>query len=760
MKIHAVIFLCCVFGTVFSEKKYPVSFEDALHHRFSPDVFNGTWISSNEYIYEDEGSIVKYNVETKDTSVLLSKSTYDTFNLTDVTVSADGKWIAVEHDEQSIFRHSTTSLYTLIEAETGTQYKFGRVQLLVWAPVGSGLVFVKDNNIFYQSEDLRRNNTFKRITNSTKDVYNGVADWVYEEEVLEDTKALWFSPNGTRLVFATMNDTNVRNVTFWKYGDPGSLNSQYVQQVVIKYPKVGTRNPVAYLNYIDLVETKDWVPQKIKAPEDLVTSDNILSSVSWVDESHFSMTWLERLQTWGNTLVCDVNNLASCQVVYSYREPNGWLSIEEPVWVNSSAFLTVLPQEQGGDLGNYRQLSLVEGGDSRPLTSGLSVVTSIECYDKQNGLVYFTSTVNGDSAKKLVYKMDVNNPVRKECFSCRVQEDCAYGTASFSRDCAYAMLTCQGPNVPQFHIYNKEGTLVQHLSNNSELAEAMEKIDLPTKLDFLVPVPGNFTARVRLLLPPNIDKTGRTKYPVLFYVYSGPDSNKLSDAWSIPGYEEYLSTQRHVVMAYLDGRGSGLRGDKLKFAIYHKLGGPEIEDILIVGRYLQQHFPFVDPLRTGIWGWSYGGYAAAMALAKDELNIFRCGISVAPVTNWIYYDTVYTERYMGLPTNESNLAGYKASDVTARVANFRHKLYYLIHGNADDNVHYQQSMMLSRALELADIMFFQQSYPDETHALSHVRRHLYHSMDRFWTRCFHLNSSDYLDPGMSSDLSVEYSGSE
>ncbi|XP_046675518.1 venom dipeptidyl peptidase 4-like isoform X2 [Homalodisca vitripennis] len=751
--------------TARSEKKYPISFEDALLHPFSPETFNGTWISSNEYIYEDDSTLYKTNVETDETTVLLNRTLIEKFNLTDVLVSADGKWVAIEHDKQSIFRHSRTSLYTIINLETEEQYVLAegrRIQLIAWAPVGSGLVFVAENDIYYQSEEDRLVNTTHRITTSNKDIFNGVADWVYEEEVLGDTKALWFSPDGSKLVFATMNDVNVRNVTFWKYGDPNRwtnknlVSSQYVQEVVIKYPKVGTRNPVAYLNYVDLA-SENFKPVIFKAPTDLVTSDNILGAVSWANNTHFSVTWMERLQTKACTQLCSADVDSACDVVYSYHEDNGWLDIVEPVWVNSTAFLTVLPHDQGGQLGNYRQLSLVQDGQDVPLTSGPSVVTAIRCYDKEDNTVYYSSTVNGDSAKRHVYKMDLNNPEKQECFSCLVQEDCAYGTASFSKSCTNMLLTCRGPSVPQYHIYNKNGTLLKYLSNNSRLSELLTRVELPTKQDLTVPIGGGFTGRVRMLLPPNIDTSGRTKYPMLFSVYAGPDFNKISDAWAVPGWDDYLVTKRRVVLVYLDVRGSGLRGDKLKFAVYHKLGGPEIEDIINVAQYLQQKFPYIDAVRTAIWGWSYGGFATAMTLAKDRLNVFRCGISVAPVTNWIYYDTVYTERYMGLPTNDSNLAGYMASDVSAHVDNFRHKLFYLIHGNADDNVHYQQSMMLSRALELADILFFQQSYPDETHGLSHVHRHLYHSMDKFWTRCFHLNSSDYLDPGLALDLSVDYS---
>jgi dipeptidyl-peptidase-4 len=173
--------------------------------------------------------------------------------------------------------------------------------------------------------------------------------------------------------------------------------------------------------------------------------------------------------------------------------------------------------------------------------------------------------------------------------------------------------------------------------------------------------------------------------------------------------------------------------------VYRNLGASEIEDQIAVTKHLVNNLAYIDANKTAIWGWSYGGYATAMTLGKDNENVFKCGIAVAPVTSWLYYDTIYTERYMGLPSDEDNWNNYNASSVMNHLNGIKSKQFMLIHGNADDNVHYQNSMMLARAMEQADVMFSQLSYPDENHSIAGpgMRRHLYHSIERFLTKeCF------------------------
>lgn len=210
----------------------------------------------------------------------------------------------------------------------------------------------------------------------------------------------------------------------------------------------------------------------------------------------------------------------------------------------------------------------------------------------------------------------------------------------------------------------------------------------------------------------------------------------VQDRWHGVDWGTVLASGHNIIYALVDGRGSGFRGNNLKFQLHRALGGAEVADQIAVARDLANTYAYIDKSRVGIWGWSYGGYVSAAALAKDTEDVFKCGVAVAPVTDWFYYDSIYTERYMSTP--EDNLVGYQNASVTRNVANFAKKRLYLIHGNADDNVHYQQSMVLAKVLETADIQFTQTSYPDENHSLDHVKPHLYHSMLAFWKNCFDL----------------------
>ncbi|XP_063983383.1 venom dipeptidyl peptidase 4 isoform X10 [Diachasmimorpha longicaudata] len=219
-----------------------------------------------------------------------------------------------------------------------------------------------------------------------------------------------------------------------------------------------------------------------------------------------------------------------------------------------------------------------------------------------------------------------------------------------------------------------------------------------------------------------------------YLVYGGPDTYQVTEKFHID-WGTYLVTNKNIIYAAIDGRGSGLKGNAMLFAGYRNLGTVEIYDQINVTRHLQESFPFIDKTRSGIWGWSYGGYAAGMSLAMDRDAVFKCGMSVAPVTDWALYDSIYTERFMGLPTASDNLNGYEQGQLLNKVDNIKSNSYYLIHGTLDDNVHYQQSLQLAKVLEQKDILFRQQTYTDEDHGIALLRAHLYHSMENFLDDC-------------------------
>lgn len=253
-----------------------------------------------------------------------------------------------------------------------------------------------------------------------------------------------------------------------------------------------------------------------------------------------------------------------------------------------------------------------------------------------------------------------------------------------------------------------------------------------------IPVGDGFDAKIRLSFPWEINPEETTeKYPMIVHVSGDPDSCVVFDSYTI-GFREYLVTNRKFVYAEIDGRGSNFKGNDMHYTISGRLGTIEIADFISVTKALQLTYPFIDAENTGIWGLGYGGYSTAMVLARDVKHIFKAGISVAPITSWYNYNQVYTERFMKMPTNDSNLQAYIDSDVTRIVEGIRGHKFLLIHGNADDNVPYQHSMLLSRALQKAEISFEQMSYPDEGHDFTGVFSHFLKTMDYFWQRHFGL----------------------
>uniref|UniRef100_A0A182X647 Venom dipeptidyl peptidase 4 n=3 Tax=gambiae species complex TaxID=44542 RepID=A0A182X647_ANOQN len=338
---------------------------------------------------------------------------------------------------------------------------------------------------------------------------------------------------------------------------------------------------------------------------------------------------------------------------------------------------------------------------------------------------------------------------------------CQYFTAVFApSNSEYALIECLGPIVPFSAIYRivpdlaKSPTQVlYYLQNNTALAERINKVALPQVKSFPVMISGGYHAQVRLFLPPGLREDEITRYPMIVHVYSGPGTQLVTDKWRVD-WNTYLAGTKDYIVTQIDGRGSSGQGYQLLHEVYRRLGTVEVSDQLEVAEYLRDSLHFVDKRRVGIWGWSYGGYTAALAMASPT-SLFQCGISVAPVTNWKLYDSTYTERYMGMPNVTDNYKGYEDSDLSKHAEKLRDKQFLMVHGTADDNVHFQQSMVFSKALSSKGALFKQLIYPDEGHNLAGVKKHLYRSMTLFLEDCFRklvpLDVKPGLGNGGSSD---------
>ncbi|KAL1455165.1 hypothetical protein WDU94_009277 [Cyamophila willieti] len=321
---------------------------------------------------------------------------------------------------------------------------------------------------------------------------------------------------------------------------------------------------------------------------------------------------------------------------------------------------------------------------------------------------------------------------------------CTYHNIVFSPDLRYFVNECLGPGIPTVKLCETRrpnGTIHQlpqylmTLQNNSKLHDKLSKVALPQIKSFPVQISGGYYAQVRLYYPPRLREDEITRYPLVLEVYGGPGSQLVTDRWKID-WNTYLAGNRDYIVAQIDGRGSSGQGYKLLHQVYKKLGVVEVSDQLEVTDYLREALHVVDARRIAVWGWSYGGFVAAMLLSSMSQDVFHCAIAVAPITSWKLYDSAYTERYMGTPNSTGNSKSYEDADLTKRASGFKDKMLFLVHGSADDNVHIQQTMLFVKSMADEGVPFRQLIYPDESHSLAGVKRHLYKSMTTFLDDCF------------------------
>lgn len=726
--------------------KVPFNLEETYAADFLAYVFNGTWTSDTTIVYTDRtGDIFQFDVIKQRSTLIVDASVMDAYIVSNYVLSPKGRYLLIGYDLKKGYRYSTFMRYVIYDIEHRAYHKIGNdmhIALAKWAPLTDDLIYILNNDIYYMRFSNNGFNDVQRVTYDgiTGIVYNGVPDWVYEEEVLQDSSAIWFSPDGNHLAYASFDDRNVQEILYLHYGEPGNLDDQYPTEVKIKYPKVGTSNPVVSLTLVDL---HDPTLNKIdlKAPIDAVGTDNLLYNVQWKDFDHVVVTWSNRVQN--KTEIVWYNMYGEIVKTLHVVEHKGWLDIKRLFFYKGSVYIRKL-QPSGTKAGRFHHVTrydetLKRSPTQMDLTPGAIEVQNICTIDQSNGRIYYLASGLGKPSQKNLYSVPADGSEKPTCISCNVLTPegnvCTYADAIFSPFGQYYVLICHGPDPAFVSIFNNTHKKVYSWENNLSLRKKLAKRHLPLVKDLDVRANG-YESKVRLFLPHNFDES--KSYPMLVNVYAGPNTVKIIDAASY-GHQVYMTTNRSVIYAYIDGRGSSNKGSKMLFSIYRRLGTVEVEDQITVTRRLQEMFPWIDSKRTGVWGWSYGGFSTAMILAKDTSFVFKCGIAIAPVSSWIYYDSIYTERFMGFPTPEDNLSGYNETDVSRRVEDIRGKKLMLIHGSSDDNVHYQQSLALAKALEKADVMFEQITYTDEAHALFGVLPHLYHTMDRFWSDCFSLS---------------------
>lgn len=670
-------------------------------------------MNDDEYYsaFNDKGQIARFKLATGDqTEVLFDPSAFDIADLKSFSsyqLSADETKMIIETSVQPIYRHSYTAenyIYFIKAKELKRLSNNGPQMNATFSPDGSKVAFVRDNNIYVV--DLQ---TFEEIQvtsdGSYNNIINGAADWVYEEEFSLTTGLQW-SPDSRKLAYYRFDESRVKmfNMTMYE-------RKLYPENYTFKYPKAGEENSVVTIHVYDL---NSKVTRQMDAGPN---TDQYIARIKWMPASDkLCMIRLNRLQNQLDILVSDITSGKSD---VAYTETNKYY-IEEV----GDDYLTITPDGKQFILTSERDgfkhiyLYDLQSKTNQQLTKGQYEVTSVYGYEPKSKTIFYQG-YDQSPLRKAVFSIDMKGKTVK------LSPNSGSNNAVFTKNFKYFMIYNSSITSPlTVTLYKLNGKQVRVMEDNQKLKERLSQFDMPQKEFFTFKTSEGVELYGYMVKPLGFDAS--KKYPVMMYQYSGPGSQTVTDNFRI-GWDEYLATQGYMVVC-VDGRGTGGRGEQFKKMTYGQLGYYESIDQIETAKYLQT-LPYVDGARIGIWGWSYGGYMSSLCLFKGA-DVFRMAIAVAPVTNWRYYDSIYTERFMGLP--QDNPLGYDNNSPINHVDKLKGK-FLLIHGTADDNVHFQNAVELIEKLVQAGKQFDVMIYPDKNHGIrgGNTTMHLYTLMSNY-----------------------------
>jgi dipeptidyl-peptidase-4 len=623
------------------------------------------------------------------------------------TLSHTEKRILFSTETERIYRHSSKSEYYVYNIETsklGRLSQNGKQRLATFSPDDSKVAFVRENNLYIK--DLA---TDEEIPITKDGLFNhiiyGATDWVYEEE-FGFSKAFFWSPDSKKIAFYRFDESDVKefHMTMW-----GEL---YPEPYKYKYPKAGEKNSIVQIWVYDL-ETKNMNSMDIGEEIDIY-----IPRIKWTqDPNVLSIQWMNRLQNELKILLADASSGVT-ETIYHERNKY-YIDISDDLTFLEDKEHFIFSSEQDG----YNHIYLYDmlGNLENQVTKGDWVVKELVGVDEKKGIVYFLSSESSPLNREL-YSVKIDGSGKK-----KLSEFDGNNSVKFSKKYNYYVNSFSDAATPPIiTVHDGKGKKIRTIKDNHKLKETINEYKFSQKEFFTFQTTENIELNGWMIKPHDFDSS--KKYPVLMYVYGGPGSQTVRNSWGSNLWYQYLSSQGLIVVS-VDNRGTGSRGEEFKKMTYKQLGKYETIDQIEAAKYLGS-LDFVDSERIGIWGWSYGGYMSTSCLAKGA-DYFSMAIAVAPVTNWRYYDNIYTERFMRTP--QENPEGYDDNSPINHVDKIKGKLL-LIHGTADDNVHFQNAIDLTTALVDANVQFEMQFYPNSNHGIytgRNTTQHLYTRMTEF-----------------------------
>ncbi len=613
--------------------------------------------------------------------------------------SDDESKIMFVTERKPIYRHSFTAQYWVYDRVDGSLRPLsenGPQQVATFSPDGTKAAFVRDNNLYWVNLAADDFEEYK-ITDDGRFNYilNGIPDWVYEEEY-SFSRAYEWSPSSDKIAYMRTDEERVKEYDMNVFGD-GLYPSVYT----FKYPKAGEQNSVVTVNVFNLSSGETAVMETGDA------DDRYIPRIMWAGDK-VAVATLNRKQNNFDLLLCDPTTGES-RVIY-HEEDDRYVDRvgDQTVTFFDDGDRFLVMNESSG----YRHIYLysITKGLLGAVTSGNYEVTDLMGVDQKKGVVYYISTETSP-LKRDLYSVKLNGKGKKRLtggngtYSVVPSSGFNYYISYFS--------SAETPTVVELH--KGDGKLIRELYRNRELEEKIANGEIATKKFFTFKNDNGDELYGYMLYPTDFDST--KNYPLFMTQYSGPGSQQVADRWGI-GWESRLLEHGYIV-ACVDGRGTGFRGEKFRKCTYENLGGLEVEDQISAARYLGS-LPYIDSTRIGIYGWSFGGFMALNCILKGN-DVFKMAIAVAPVTNWRFYDTIYTELYNGLP--QENPEGYDLNSPIHYADKLKGKLL-LAHGTGDDNVHVQNSYRMIEAFAKAGKHFDLAIYPDRNHSMGADAKHL------------------------------------